>query len=216
MDFATARRNMIEGQLRPNKVIDEALLASIEAAPRERFLPESLRGVAYVDEDLTLGAGRSLMEPVVLGRLLQELDLGAEDAVLDIASGTGYAAAVMARLAGSVFALESDAGLLGRATELFGELALDNVVPIEGELIAGCPDQAPYNAILIEGAVDTVPQAILDQLAEGGRLAAVVTENGVGRATIYRKDGGVLSHRVLFDARVPALAEFRKPKEFSL
>ena len=216
MDFSVARKNMIECQLRPNRVVDEALLASIADAPRERFLPEALRGVAYVDEDLKLSPGRSLLEPVVLGRLLQELQLSSGDAVLDIASGTGYAAAVMARLAGSVFALESDPALQARAVELFGEMTLDNVVPVEGGLAAGCADHAPYSAILIEGAVESVPAAILDQLAEGGRLAAVVMDNGIGRATLYRRDGGHLSHRVLFDANVPLLDEFRNAPEFRL
>jgi protein-L-isoaspartate(D-aspartate) O-methyltransferase len=208
MDYNVARKNMIERQIRPNKVVDEALIASIGDAPRERFLPEELRAVAYVDEDLRLSSGRNLMEPVVLARLLQALALTPADAVLDIASGTGYAAAVMARLAGTVFALESDGDLQARASGLFGELALDNIMSEEGDLTAGCPQHAPYNAILIEGAVDSVPAAILEQLAEGGRLAAVVMENGVGRATLYRKDGGHLSRRVLFDANVPALKEF--------
>jgi len=216
MDYATARKNMIEGQMRPNRVIDEALLASIAEAPRERFVPEGLRSVAYVDEDLRLGPDRSLMEPVVLARLLQELTLTPGDAVLDIASGTGYAAAIMARLAGSVFALESDEALQVRATELFGDLALDNIVPVEGDLRVGCPEHAPFNAILIEGAIDDVPPAILDQLADGGRLAAVVVWNGVGRATLYRRDGQHLSRRFLFDANVPVLKEFRTPPAFRL
>jgi len=214
MDFNTARRNMIECQIRPNKVVDEALIASIGEAPRERFLPDALRGVAYIDEELQLNAERCLLEPAVLARLLQELALTPGDAVLDIASGTGYAAAVMARLAGAVFALESDTGLQGKAAGLFGELALDNIMPVEGDLRAGCAEHAPYNAILIEGAVDAVPAGILDQLAEGGRLAAIVMENGIGRATLIRRDGGHLSRRVIFDAYVPVLTEFRNLAEF--
>jgi protein-L-isoaspartate(D-aspartate) O-methyltransferase len=215
MDFSTARKNMIECQIRTNKVVDEALLSSMGEAPRERFLPDGLRAVAYVDEDLKLNAERSLMEPMVLARLLQELALTPGDAVLDIASGTGYAAAIMARLVGAVFALESDADLQGRAAELFGELALDNIVPVEGDLTAGCAEQAPFNAILIEGAVDTVPAGILDQLADGGRLIAVVMDNGIGRATLFRKDGGHLSRRVIFDANLPVLTAFRNPAEFT-
>jgi protein-L-isoaspartate(D-aspartate) O-methyltransferase len=214
MDYNTARRNMIEGQMRPNRVIDSALLASIAEAPRERFVPEELRAVAYVDEDLTITPERSLMEPVILARLLQELVLTPGDAVLDIASGTGYGAAVMARLAGSVFALESDRSLQETATALFNDLALDNIVPVDGGLRAGCPEHAPFNAILIEGAVDEVPAGILDQLADGGRLAAVVMRNGIGRATLYRRDGEHLSCRVLFDANTPLLKEFCNPPAF--
>lgn len=216
MDFSTARRNMIDGQMRPNRVADEALLASIAEAPRELFVPEALRGVAYVDEDLKITPDRSLMEPVVLARLIQELSLSSSDAVLDIASGTGYAAAVMARLAGAVFALESDSALQATATGLFGDLALDNVVPVEGDLASGCPDHAPYNGILIEGAVEKIPPEVFEQLAEGGRLVTVLVENGIGRATLFRKDRGHLSHRVLFDASVPLLKEFRNPTTFSL
>jgi protein-L-isoaspartate(D-aspartate) O-methyltransferase len=215
MDFSTARRNMIERQIRPNKVVDESLLSSMGEAPRERFLPDALRAVAYVDEDLKLSAERSLMEPRVLARLLQELALTSGDAVLDIASGTGYAAAIMARLVGAVFALESDADLQGRAADLFGDLALDNIVPVEGDLAAGCAEHAPFNAILIEGAVDTVPAGLLDQLADGGRLVAVVMDNGVGRATLFRKDGDHLSRRVLFDANLPVLKAFRSPEAFT-
>ena len=214
MDFGAARRNMIECQIRPNKVVDEALLASMGEAPREQFLPDSLRAVAYVDEDLKLNDERCMLEPMVLARLLQELFLTPGDAVLDIASGTGYAAAIMARLAGSVFALEADTDLQARATELFSELALDNIVPVDGDLNAGCPEHAPFNAILIEGAVDAVPKAILDQLAEGGRLIAIVMENRIGRATLYRKDAGHLSRRTIFDANAPVLKSFRNPTGF--
>jgi protein-L-isoaspartate(D-aspartate) O-methyltransferase len=215
MDFSTARRNMIKCQIRPNKVVDEALLSSMGEAPREQFLPDALRAVAYVDEDLKLNEERRMLEPMVLARLLQELALTPGDAVLDIASGTGYAAAVMARLAGAVFALESDPDLQGRATELFGELALDNIVPVEGVLSAGCAEHAPFNAILIEGAVDAVPAAILDQLAEDGRLIAIVMENGIGRATLFRKNGGHLSRRAMFDANAPVLKAFQNPAGFT-
>lgn len=216
MDYSTARQNMIDCQLKPNEVGDPALLASIAEAPRELFVPDSLREVAYVDEDLRISADRNLMEPVVQARLMQELALSPSDAVLDIASGTGYAAAVMARLAGAVFALEVDGNLQAKATDLFGDLALDTVVPVEGNLAEGCPAHAPYNAILIEGAVEELPNAILEQLAEGGRLATVVMENGIGRATLFRKDRGHFSRRVLFDANVPLLEEFRRPATFRL
>lgn len=214
MDYNTARKNMIESQLRTNKVVDEALLSSMAQAPRERFLPDELRAVAYVDEDLQLTADRCLLEPMVLARLLQALELTSGDAVLDIASGTGYAAAVMARLAGAVFAQESDEGLQGKAATLFGELALDNIVPVDGDLGDGCAEHAPYNAILIEGAVDAVPAGILDQLAEGGRLVTIVMEKGIGRATLFRRVGGHMSRRVIFDAHAPLLKDFRKPAEF--
>lgn len=214
MDFVTARKNMIECQLRPNKVSDEELLAAMSAVPRESFVPAGLQTLAYLDEDLRLGEGRWLMEPVVMARLIQELQLGASDVVLDIASGTGYAAAVMARLSGTVFALENEGELRNEAARLHSELVLDNVIPVEGSLAEGCAEHAPYSAILIEGAVERIPDAILAQLADHGRLAAVVVEEGIGRATVIRKDAGHLSRRVVFDAYVPVLGDFRMTPGF--
>lgn len=215
MDFATARKNMIECQLRTNGITDEAVLAAMSAVQRERFVPEGLRAVAYIDEDLNLGNGRHLMEPLVLARLLQGVAAAPGEVALVIGSGIGYAAAVLARLADTVFAHECVASLAAAAGELAAELGLDNVIPVDGALLSGCPEHAPYNVILIEGSVERVPQDITGQLADGGRLAAVMREGGgVGRAILLRRDGEHISRRVLFDAAVPALPEFRESRGF--
>jgi len=214
MDFGAARKNMIESQLRTNRIVDEALLAVMADVPRERFVPEHMQRVAYVDEDLAIGGGRHIIEPLVLASMIQAAAVQPTDAVLDIASGTGYAVAVMARLAGTVFALESDAALAARAGELYSEMAPDNVVPVDGPLAEGCAEHAPFDVILIEGAVERIPDTILDQLGEGGRLVAVVLEQGVGRLTVTRKSGGHFSHRATRDANTPPLAAFRRPPEF--
>jgi protein-L-isoaspartate(D-aspartate) O-methyltransferase len=214
MDFVAARRNMIESQLRTNRIVDEALLAVMADVPRERFVPEHLQGIAYVDEDLAIGGGRYIMEPLVLAAMIQGAGVRPADVVLDIASGTGYAAAVLARLAGTVFALESDAALAARAGELYLEMAPDNVVPIEGPLAEGCAEHAPFDVILIEGTVERVPDAILDQLGDDGRLVAVVLENGIGRMTVIRKSGGHYSQRAIRDANTPQLEAFQRPPEF--
>ena len=173
-DFALARRNMIEGQLRPNRVTNAQLLAAIGDLPRERFLPEATRSVAYADDDVPLGNGRYLMEPMVLARLIQTLQPRPEDRAMVVASGTGYGAALLARLVHSVVAVEGDPALAAAAERISKELGIAGIRQTIGKMEEGCADPAPYDVILIEGAVQLVPQAIFDQLAEGGRLTAVI------------------------------------------
>ena len=213
MDYTRARHNMVESQLRTNKVTEPRLLEAFETVPRELFVPEELSGIAYVDEDIAVAAGRYLLEPMVLGRLIQAADIGAEDIVLEIGCATGYASAILARLAATVVALESDRRLAERANATLEHLAIDNVAVVEGELTAGYAKQAPYNAILIGAAVAEVPQAIYDQLAEGGRLVAVIKQpQEPGRASLMRRSGASVSRRVLFDAGTPMLPGFvREP-----
>ena len=214
-DFATARSNMIESQLRTNKVTDAGVLEAFGAIPRERFLPEARAGVAYVDEDLEVAPGRFLMEPMVLARLLQAAQVQSSDVVLDVGCATGYSSAVLARLAGTVVALESDATLGEQANETLQELDIDNAVVVAGELTEGYQKQAPYNVILLGGAVAEVPEAILSQLAEGGRLVTVLAPQAhLGQAVLIRNSAGVASRRVLFDASVRQLPGFAQVPRF--
>jgi protein-L-isoaspartate(D-aspartate) O-methyltransferase len=205
---------MVETQLRPNKVTNEALLDALGAVPRERFLPEALWGIAYVDEDIPVADGRYLMEPMALGRLLQLAEVKHGDAVLDIGCGTGYAAAVLARLAKSVVAVERDKELAARAAATLADLGATSVTVLEGELGQGAPRQAPYDVIFIEGSVDAVPPAIIEQLADRGRLVTVVRQQGVGRATLMARVGAGVSSRVAFDAAVPSLPGFEAQPSF--
>jgi protein-L-isoaspartate(D-aspartate) O-methyltransferase len=208
-DYRSARLNMVDSQIRPNKVSDPAIIEAMLAVPRERFVPETLRGVAYVDEDIPLGGGRYLMEPMVLGRLLQIAAIRRGDAVLDVGCGPGYASAVMARLARSVVALEEDPTLVRRARALVAELGLSNVTVVEGKLAAGCPARAPYDVILFSGAVAAIPPTIAGQLANGGRLVAVVQVGpGIGKAVLMTRVDDVFGQRIAFDAGTPLLPGF--------
>lgn len=213
-DYATARTNMVEGQIRPNRVVDGPVVEAFRAVPRERFVPAALKGVAYVDEDIQVGAGRYLMEPMVLSRLLQEARIGAGDTVLDVGCATGYSAAILARLAGTVIALEQDPALAATAGRTLEEVGAGNVVVVTGVLADGHAGRAPYDAIVFQGAVATVPDSLLRQLAEGGRLVAVVLSGRVGKARLYENVGGVVSGRTLFDAAVPPLPGFAPAPRF--
>ena len=216
-DFALARRNMVDGQLRPNRVTNAQLLAVVGELPRERFLPGGLKSVAYSDEDVPLGNGRYLMEPMVLVRLIQTLQAGPEDKALVVAAGPGYGAALLAGLAKSVVAVESDAGLASSADQTIKALGLRNVTLVTGQAEAGAAASGPYDVILIEGSVRQIPPAILDQLAEGGRLVTVLAggPGALGVAQLVVKEGGVASGRPLFDAGTPVLPGFAPPARFT-
>ena len=215
IDHAAARRNMVSGQIRTNRVTDERLIEAMEEIPRERFVPHAKRGVAYVDEDVEIASGRYLMEPMVLARLLQEADIAAHDMVLDVGCGTGYASAVVARLAGTVIALDVDESLAAEAERALSAVGADNAIVVTGPLADGCAPQAPYDVILVGGAVDHLPQALADQLAEAGRIVGVVREPGtVGQATLWARHRGALSSRSLFEATLPPLPGIARPAQF--
>lgn len=214
-DFAAARQNMVESQIRTNRVTDEALIAALRTVPREEFVPTAQRPVAYVDEDLAIGGGRYLMEPMVLARMIQEAEVGPHDIVLDIGCATGYSTAVLARLCETVVGLEADADLSEEANELLTEQGIGNAAVVTGEMNKGYAKQAPYDVIIVNGAIAEVPEKLGGQLADGGRLLAVVRPaGGVGRATIMLKSGQTLSGRPLFDASTPYLPGFEPEESF--
>jgi protein-L-isoaspartate(D-aspartate) O-methyltransferase len=215
-----ARLNMVEGQLRTNKVTDEAVLEGFLTVPRERFVPPNLRGIAYVDDDIPLGNGRVLIEPLVLARLLQLAAIGKDDKVLEIGCATGYATALLARIAASVVAVESDAQLVEAARANLAALGIGNVQLQQAPLEAGWRAGAPYNVILINGGVAEVPSAISDQLAEGGRLVTVAegaaspAEARCGCAVLMTRAEGRVSSRPVFDATVEPLSGFARRAAF--
>lgn len=208
-DYDAARFNMVEGQLRPNRVTDERVIDAFLRIRRELFVPDRLRGVAYVDEDLPLGGGRYLLQPMVAARLLQGAMPGPKDIALVVGATVGYEAAVLSLLARSVIALEDNAELarIGRAALVEERIA--SVAYVEAPMPLGHRPRSPYDVIVFAGAVEAVPQEISDQLGEGGRLAAVLRpREGVGRGTLLTRTGGILAQRVMFDAAPPLLPGF--------
>ena len=213
-EYLVQRANMVECQLRAGRVTNSALLDAMGVVAREEFAPVAIRPVIYVDEDHAF-EGRVLVEPMVFARLVQFAEPGSDDYVLDVGAGLGYSSAVLGRITSAVVALESAPGLAEGARKALAAAGSDNVLVVEGPLEAGCPEEAPFNLIVIQGAVASVPPALLDQLAEGGRLAAVVRSGGgLGRATVFSKRGGVVSSRTVFDAGTPYLAGFEPRQEF--
>lgn len=215
MDYAAARYKMVENQIRTNRVTDPLVVAAMNELPREAFVPEALQGVAYVDEDIPLVRGRSLMEPLTTALMLQTAEIGPEDVVLDIGCGTGYASAAMARMASAVVALENDSDLAAHAASALADLGLDTVAVVDGSLQSGYPRQAPYDVIFFGGGVEEIPSVITDQLAEGGRMVAVVCDKrGVGKGTLFVRVGDVVSRREVFDASTPMLPGFERESTF--
>lgn len=215
MEFSTARRTMVDNQVRPNGVTDPPLIAAMLAIPRERFVPADRQAMAYMDSDIAIAdGGRVLLKPMVLARLIQAADIRESDHVLDVACGTGYSSAVLARLAGTVTALEENTVLANQATNLLGDLAMANVSVVSGSLAAGWPQRAPYDAIIVNGAVEFVPDSLLAQLKEYGRLLAILGSGPIGKATLYQRVAGEVSERPVFDAVAPLLKDFVRPPEF--
>lgn len=215
MDFELARRNMVDNQVRTNRVTDSLVISALRAIPRELFVPAGRKGIAYIDDDLEVAPGRFLMEPMILARLLQLAEIQRADTVLDVGCATGYSSAVLGKMASSVVALEQDAELVNWAAETLLGLGIDNAVVVEGKLSEGLADQGPYDVIFVNGAVDRVPEGLREQLADGGRLVAVVRgEKGVGHATLVTRNGGAFGHRTDFDANARTLPGFTRQPSF--
>ncbi|WP_420137062.1 protein-L-isoaspartate O-methyltransferase family protein [Sphingomonas sp.] len=208
-NFEQMRRAMVDSQLRTTAVNDPRVVAAMGAVPRERFVPTAQAALAYLDTALSVAPGRSIPAPMILGRLLTEARVKPTDRVLVVGANTGYAAAVIATLAESVTALEEDASLLADAS------LPAQVTPVSGPLTAGWPGAAPYDLILFDGAIEHVPPAIVEQLVDGGRVAAPIIENGVTRLAIGRKAGGGFGMITFADAEAPVLPGFEVRKGFT-
>lgn len=214
-DYARARANMVENQLRPSRIDNPRLLAAMGEIPREAFCPSALRGAAYGDDDLDLGGGRHLIEPLALAKLVQAAAPQPGDVALVIGCNTGYCAAVLSRMVATLFLLAPDAVQAQGLEELLAELGCDNVVLQMGDPRAGLAAQAPFDVVLLAGSVQRVPHSLLDQLGEGGRLVAVVNHGRVGKVTLYRKLGGAIGSATPADAALPPLEALRPEPAFS-
>ena len=217
-DFSELRVKMVDGQLRTTGVTSLPLLSAMLSVPREEFVPEERRELAYIDDDiLVTGEGqgaRYLMEPSPFARLVQLAEVGPSDRVLDVGAATGYSSAVLSRIAGTVVALESDEALADKAEATLVGLGCDNVSVVRGPLQAGHQEGAPYDVIVVEGAVDELPPTLLDQLGEDGRLVVVEGRGAAGAARIYLKSKRVATGRKAFNAAVKPLPGFERVPEF--
>ena len=215
-DFATARRNMVASQVRTDDVTDARLQDAMIALPRQVFVPPAAQALAYASQSISLGGGRALMEPRSLAKLAQAAAIRKTDEVLVIGAATGYDAAVLSKLAAAVVALEEDPGLAAEAQRHFVDLGLDNAAVVTGPLPDGYPDQGPYDVIFIDGGIEELPQGLVAQLKDGGRLATIEMDGPLGKARIYRKVSGTISGRTVFDATAPVLPGFARARVFAL
>jgi protein-L-isoaspartate(D-aspartate) O-methyltransferase len=219
-DLSLQRLNMVESQVRPSDVTDRRIPRAMNAVPREAFVSAARRSLAYLDIDLPLdvpgqgNTGRVLLAPRIFAKLLQLASIEPNAIVLDIGCGTGYSSAILARLAQTVVALERDTALVQEATRVLQSLGVDTVAVVQGELVAGYPAEGPFDAIIIEGAVAAVPEALLGQLKDGGRLVAILSDGRTSRALVWRRTGSTISESDGFDAAAPFLPGFEPVHRF--
>jgi len=219
-DFATMRRMMVDGQIRPSDITDPRLIDAMMEIPREQFLPAGKASLAYLDRDLPLGAAghgttiRRLLKPMVLAKMIQALDLEETDRVLDVGCLTGYSSTILARLAGSVVALEEDTFLLSEARAALGRAGTSNIKVVQNRLADGYAADAPYDAILMNGAVEMPPEALFGQLRDGGRLVCIQGGGPAAKAMLYRLDFGDVGGLPIFDATAAVLPGFALPPAF--
>jgi len=215
-DYAKRRRMMVDTQVRPADVTKFPIIDAMLTVPREAFVPRDRMEAAYVSENIAIGGNRVILEPRTFAKMLDALALGNDDLVLDLGAGLGYSSAVIAHIAEAVVAVEDDEARLSEAESLLAEHHADNVILHGGALSEGAPEHGPYDAILIEGAVEEVPEAIIGQLKEGGRMACLFMEGTLGVVRIgYKLDGG-MSWRFSFNASAPVIPGFEKARAFAL
>jgi protein-L-isoaspartate(D-aspartate) O-methyltransferase len=215
IDFAAARRMMVDGQVRTADVTDLRLLAAMDEVPRERFVPAAKAELSYLDLDLPAGEGRTgrrLLKPMVLAKLIQVAEIAPDDWVLDVGCASGYSSAVLSKLAASVVALDDDRALTSAAAAALRTLG--NVQVVTGPLVQGWAAGAPYDAIVMQGATEVVPDALLRQLKDGGRLVCVFGMGPQRKAMLYRNTEGEISGRPAFDAAAPLLPGFERTPGF--
>ena len=214
-ELAIARTHMVDSQVRPNGVNDTGLISALLELPREKFVGPAQAKLAYAESRLALAPGRYLTEPMILAKLIYFAEIGSDDHVLVVGAATGYATAIIARLAASVVGVEDNADLASQATSNLMALGLNGAKIVIGPLTEGAAASGPFDVIIIDGAVETVPAALTDQLKDKGRLLAVVTDGGTSRGTLFVRAGHAIGKRAVFDAFTASLPGFERPKGFS-
>ena len=215
-DFAARRTMMVDTQVRPSDVTKFPIIDAMLSVPREAFVPREQAEAAYISENVPIAPGRVVLEPRTLGKLLDALNIEGNELVLDVAAGYGYSSALVARMAEAVIAVEEDESMAAEAQSILSEQGADNVVVHVGPLTEGAAQHGPYDAILIQGGVEQVPDSLLDQLKDGGRIGCVVMEGALGVVRIGYKIDGEMTWRFAFNASAPVLPGFEKTVTFAL
>lgn len=215
-DFAMRRSTMVDTQVRPSDVTKFPIIDAMLTVPRELFVPADKREAAYVGEHVRLGANRVVLDPRTLAKMLEAVDIQPDETVLDIGAGLGYSSALCARLAEAVIALEDNADRVSEAERALSEAGIDNVAVVEGELAKGAAKHGPYDVILIQGAVQRIPEEITSQLKDGGRIVAIFEEGVLGVVRIGYFVDGAVSWRYSFNAGAPVLPGYEAERAFAL
>ena len=215
-DFSTQRTMMVDTQIRPSDVTKFPIIEAMLGVPREQFVPAGARETAYRDGPISLGDGRAMLEPRVLAKMLDALDVQPDQLVLDLGCALGYSSAVISRMAEAVVAVEESEDLAREAVTLLGDAAADNVAVVQGVLAEGAAQHGPYDVIVLQGAVQQVPQGIIDSLKDNGRIAAIFMEGPLGVCRIGHKSVGVMNWRDAFNATAEVLPGFERQPEFQL
>ncbi|OUS35134.1 protein-L-isoaspartate O-methyltransferase [Rhodobacterales bacterium 56_14_T64] len=215
-DFTERRRMMVDTQVRPSDVTKYPIIEAMLSVPRENFVAGAQREAAYADQNIDLGQGRTLLEPRTLAKMLDALDVQNDELVLDVACGMGYSTAVVARMAQMVIAVEGNEELAAEAQTQLSEVGADNAIVHVAELSEGAAEHGPYDVILVQGGVEDLPQSLMAQLKDGGRVAAIFMTGALGQVKIGYKNGDQISWRFAFNAGAPVLPGFAAAKEFAL
>ena len=213
-DFAQAREAMVDCQVRPSDVTRYTIIDAMLSVPRENFVPQNMRDVAYAGQDIEFAPNRVVLDPRVAAKMLDAVAIGPQDMVLNIGCGYGYLAALIGNMAEAVVATEPDTEIAEQAVQILAQIEADNVIVETAELTAGAPEHGPYDVVVLEGAVEVIPETILDQVKDGGKIVAIFRENGVGQCRLGQKAGDIVSWRRAFDATAPVLPGFNAEKHF--
>ena len=215
-DHIKTRRMMVDTQIRPSDVTKFPIIDAMLSVPRERFVPDNMQDAAYLDGHIPLAPSRVVLEPRAFAKLLDALDIQPDEMVLDLGCGYGYSAAVIARMAEAVVALEAEDGLASEAERVLGETGADNVAVVSGALSEGAAKHGPYDVIIVEGGVEELPEALIDQLNEGGRIGCIFMQGALGEARVGHKSDGTVTWRQAFNAAAPVLPGFAREAAFEL